>query len=328
MGDAAATLSSLAPGREFGGRPVVPLGKLPLVLPFQYMKQPLGSSYGLLPNRLLIYLLWAACLLGSTFFILFLILGISDGVSFLLRNFPLVCALALYLAALFALSLLLVDMAASYLWPRRMAYGRRSLGRQWMVLGAGLALGLCAHQGAFPFMMQLCGLGPESLPPVNLYLVPLWCAAFYDCLLAVPLAHDQSGSAPTAAPAPAAAASPSPPGPGSVTFRVDSRRLSIHLKAISHVHIEDHYCRVFYQSPQGMRNILVRETLKGLINQLGPDSLLQIHRSHLVNKNHVSAYRRQGRKHWLLLVSGGEPLPVSRRRQAEVKQALAGALPR
>ena len=325
MGNASATLTSLAPGREFGSQGVVLHGKLIIqFLPFQFMKKPLGASYGLLPNRLLIYLLWAVCLLCGTF----LILGISGGAAYILRNFPSVCALALYVAALFALSLLLADMAASYLWPRSMAYGCRSLGRQWMVLASSLALGLCAHQGIFPLMAQLCGLGPRSLPPINLCLAPLWCAAFYDCLLAVPLAQDQSGSAPAAAPAPSSTPNPAPASPGVTTFRVDGRRLSLPLKAISHVHIEDHYCRVFYQSSQGMRNILVRETLKGLIDQMGPDSLLQIHRSHLVNKSHVSAYRRQGRKHWLLLGPGSEPLPVSRRRQAEVKEALAGMLPR
>ncbi|KMY68374.1 hypothetical protein AAU61_01385 [Desulfocarbo indianensis] len=314
----------MAPGREFGGQPVIPHGKFIILFrPFQFMKQPLGASYGLLPNRLLIYLLWAACMLGGSF----LLLGISGGAAYILRDVPSVCALALYVAALFTLSLLVADMAARYLWPRSMAYGCRSLGRQWMVLASGLALGLSAHQVIFPHMTQLCGLGPRSLPPIDPCLVPLWCAAFYDCLLAAPSAQDQAGSALAAAPAPSSAPSPALAGRGVTTFRVDGRRLNIPLKAISHVRLEDHYCRVYYQSPQGMRNILVRETLKGLIEQMGPDSLLQIHRSHLVNKSHVSAYRRQGRKHWLLLASGSEPLPVSRRRQAEVKEALAGMLP-
>jgi hypothetical protein len=318
-----ATLSSPPLAREFDCQLLLPNSKAILKLPFQFIKEPLGAFYGLLPNRVLIYLLWAACLLCGTF----LALGITGGATYVLDNFPPVCALALYVAALFALSHLVVDMAANHLWPRCMAYGSRSLGGQWLVLWSGLALGFGVHQEVFPLITLLCGLGPRSLPPINLCLAPLCCAAFfYDFLLALPLLQDQTGPDLDAAPDPPPGQAPT--GQAVVAFRVDGRQVNIPLKAISHVRIEDHYCRVYYQSSQGLRNILARDTLKGLISRLGPDLLLQIHRSHLVNKSQVSAYKRQGRKHWLLLGPDSEPQPISRRRQAEVKDALAGILPR
>ena len=244
-------------------------------------------------------------------------------------NFPLACAVALYLAVVFTSAHALCDLAANRLWPARLSYAHRDVGGQWLVLFSGLALGLWAHQGAFPELMRLCAQGPDHGLPVSVSLVPLWCAGLYSCLLTVPMS--QASAAPYPAPASGGVEGPLPPArraaPAKLGFRVDGRRLSLPVSAISHASIEDHYCRIHYFDRRGPRNVLVRETLQGLISQAGPGVFLQVHRSHLVNRKHVAAYRRQGGDHWVLLGPDKVSLPVSRRRRKKVQEALADILP-
>ncbi len=98
----------------------------------------------------------------------------------------------------------------------------------------------------------------------------------------------------------------------------------ISLKAISHPSKEDHYCRVFYKDGEKLQNILVRQTLKQLITQLGQDDFILIHRSHMVNRQQIREYKQKGRNHWLQLELSDHLLPISRRRQRKVKKAVAG----
>ncbi len=304
-------------------------------LPFQFLYLPIGPYYGRFSHRLLTYLLIAACLTSGAL----LALGITGQAAFILQRLPLACTLALYLAVVFTSSHVLSDLAANHLWPRRMSYGSRNVGRQCVVLFIGLALGFWVHEKVFPDLMQLCAQSSASQLPTCLSLVPLLCAALYACVFMVPMS--QHGPERNDAARPGNRVHPAPPAlqkaevpqqpparralPATVSFRVDGRQVTIPSKTISHVSMEDHYCRVFYQNGQGLQDLLVREALKGLVSRVGLEDFLQIHRSHLVNKRHIAAYKRNGRKHWLIMAPGGVPLPISRRRQTAVKDALAVA---
>lgn len=306
----------------------------------QFLAQPMGHFYQRLAHRLLINLLLAAGLICGSF----IALGFAGGADYVLRNFPLACAVALYLAVVFTSGLALCDVAANRLWPSRLAYAHRDVGGQWLVLFSGLALGLWIHQAAFPGLMRLCAQGSDGQLPINVSVVPLWCATLYSCLLTVPMSHaaivpnqaSEAGRVEShlrpARPVPAETSIPDsrPAGravPAKVSFRMDGRRVKMPISAISHASIEDHYCRVYYLNNRGLRSILVRETLQGLISQAGGEVFLQIHRSHLVNRNHITAYKRKGGDHWVLLGPDRVPLPVSRRRRKEVKESLADVLP-
>ena len=304
-------------------------------LPFQFLFLPIGPFYGRFSHRLLTSLLLAACLISGVF----LALVMAGGGGLISERLPLACTLALYLAVVFTASHVLSDLAANHLGPLRMRYGSRNVGKQCLVLFIGLALGFWVHGRIFPDLMQMCAQSSASQVPISLALVPLLCAVLYACVFMVPMCQHEAEPIDADSPGDySLLASPSlnkaeipqqqpvhQSLSNKVGFRVDGRRVIIPIKAISHVSTEDHYCRVYFQSGQGLKDLLVRETLRGLAGRLRSENFVRIHRSHMVNKKQVTAYKRMGRKHWLLLGPSAAPLPISRRRQAEVKDALADA---
>ncbi len=305
--------------------------------PFKFLIQPIGGYYRHFSQRLLIYLSFAAFLVISTF----LAMWIASNSYFLVQYFSFVCTLALYLACVFTCSHILIDMAANQLKHLDMAYESRSVGRQWIVLYTGLILGFCIHQVAFPKLLILCGLDSSIQVPINPWIVPLWCASIYSNFLTIqmsqtsqnqewieihtqrqvpiPIVDNESNqqkqinSTPTDQTRQATA-----------IFRINGHQLKLPLNIISHIKIEDHYSRVFYQDGQRLKTILVRQSLKKMISQLGQKKFIQIHRASLVNKEHIVEYKRKGRNHWLQLEFTNNALPISRRRQGEVKKALSG----
>lgn len=70
----------------------------------------------------------------------------------------------------------------------------------------------------------------------------------------------------------------------------------------------------------GGRNLLHAARLDGLAAQL-PASFLRIHRSAIANLSQVKRLEREGDR-WLLHLSEGAPLPVSRSRQPALREAL------
>ncbi len=82
---------------------------------------------------------------------------------------------------------------------------------------------------------------------------------------------------------------------------------------------ELHYLRVVTVKGSS----LVLYALRDAVAELESDSGVQPHRSYWVALGHVLGVRRTG-KGWRLDVTGGVEIPVSRRRQAAVKQVFAG----
>lgn len=70
----------------------------------------------------------------------------------------------------------------------------------------------------------------------------------------------------------------------------------------------------------GGRSLLHAARLDGLTTQL-PSNFLRIHRSVIANLDHVQRLERDGDR-WRLHLSEGSPLPVSRSRQAALREAL------
>ncbi|MCP4673808.1 MAG: LytTR family transcriptional regulator, partial [Desulfobacula sp.] len=248
---------------------------------------------------------------------------------------------ALHLACVFAFSHVLIDIAANQLKHVGMAYGSRSVGSQWIVLYTGLALGFCIHQVTFPKLLILCGLGSTIQIPINLWIVPLLCASIYSNLFTVFISkksqnknqaeiHHQK-KAQMELPSMdleseqlqiVHSASIDQISRATASFKTNGRWVKLVLKTISHVSVEEHYSRVFYWTNQRLKNILVRQSLKQLHRKLGQNDFIQIHRSHLVNKKHIVEYKRKERNHWLKLELSNDALPISRRRQREVKKVL------
>jgi DNA-binding LytR/AlgR family response regulator len=96
----------------------------------------------------------------------------------------------------------------------------------------------------------------------------------------------------------------------------------IDMAKISHVNVEDHYCRIFVKEQAGYREFYVKISLKEILDQLPRDRFLQIHRSHIVNLAYVSSLIKDSRSYQLALDQGAHTLPISRYRLPQVLSRL------
>jgi hypothetical protein len=91
---------------------------------------------------------------------------------------------------------------------------------------------------------------------------------------------------------------------------------------ISHINVEDHYCRIFVKEPEGLKEFYVKISLRDLLEQLPREFFLQIHRSHIVNLAYVSSLIKDSRSYQLALNQGAHTLPISRYRVPQVLSIL------
>jgi DNA-binding LytR/AlgR family response regulator len=97
----------------------------------------------------------------------------------------------------------------------------------------------------------------------------------------------------------------------------------IPFQKISHISIEEHYCRIVTQTTeQNFEEIIVRMTLKTILDKLPEKLFLQIHRSHLINLDSVNHIDKRSRSYEITLGNGHYHLPISRNRVADVLPKL------
>jgi len=107
-----------------------------------------------------------------------------------------------------------------------------------------------------------------------------------------------------------------------ILIRFESGRTDFSLSAekIRNIVVEDHYCYVHYQHNDGYAKRDLAMALRDM-HTLLPSYFVQVHRSHIVNLNHIAAVRRRNRSIRLILDSGYE-VPVSRHRLDKVLPLL------
>jgi hypothetical protein len=96
----------------------------------------------------------------------------------------------------------------------------------------------------------------------------------------------------------------------------------IHMDQISHINVEDHYCRIFVKEQGLVHEFYVKISLKELLEQLPQDHFLQIHRSHIVNLAYISNLIKDSRSYKLVLNQGIHTLPISPYRLPRVLSIL------
>jgi DNA-binding LytR/AlgR family response regulator len=96
----------------------------------------------------------------------------------------------------------------------------------------------------------------------------------------------------------------------------------IQMDRISHINVEDHYCRIFVKHSESIKEFFIQISLKEILDQLPPESFLQIHRSHVVNLAFVSSLLKDSRSYQLALNQGAHTLPISRHRLPQVLSIL------
>lgn len=293
------------------------------VSPFKFLACPIGNCYRHFSQRLLIYLSFFVCLIACPFAILLL----GGKTAFLFRQLSVVCTLSLYMGFIFSLTHILVDIAAHQFRLKRMDYGSRNIGCQWIVLYSGLILGFCLHHMMFPRLILLLGEGSVIDLPFVLWIIPLMGASIYCNLIIILLSQksqkEQRSESLPKSKAPQQKLDFKQNQAKQIRFKQNRRSVDINSQKISHVKSEDHYCRIFYWNDESLKEILIRNSLKKLHIQLGLNDFLQIHKSYLINKSQGFEYCKKRRHHCLKLKSCRDPLPISRRRQTEVKKALS-----
>jgi len=306
-----------------------------------YLGSPVGDFYALGANRLMLYpfltvVLLMECLVYWTIF---------HGPGFLLAHMAFATIFSLHKAILFTLCLWGTDVLANRLIPSWGAYQKRTVDRQWVIWAVGLAVGmlllrplagsLVVHYAPGVIDYFAARPAPKAvLFKTLVILLPYWGAGVF---LALQLARSKnqimrlSGEVrvePQETPGlqtPAADGNGKRPR-GVLRLGKENGDQAINLADITHVTVEDHYCRVTFHAGNGPKSVLIRLPLKEMMTKLPREHFLQTHRSHVVNLGHVSRLAKEGREHKLVLRHLDVHLPVSRHRFKELEPRLKASI--
>jgi len=102
----------------------------------------------------------------------------------------------------------------------------------------------------------------------------------------------------------------------SVRFESGRTEFTLNADAIRNVVVDDHYCYVHYRHDDRYAKRDLAMPLRDVLGLL-PTGFVQVHRSHIVNLDHIVSIDRRGRSIHLSL-DGGYEVPVSRHRLEEV----------
>ena len=249
---------------------------------------------------------------------------------------------SLHLVFTYMLGLALAMLAFRSLLPGWSAYERRTVGQQWCMWGVGFCLGYLLHRLVAvehidyyaPWLADYLRHRPDETPTLlELFVFSglAWTVACFAAIQTAMLLHKWSEAnkpmpepaAPSsAAPAPAAARPSAPP---TLSVQHDGTLSRIPLANITHVTVEDHYCRIHFVDQEGPRNVFVCMPLKNLKQKLPASGFTQIHRSHLVNLAQVTEVKRSGRRYLAVLAAARVELPISRQRWSELRRRLPEA---
>ncbi|MCF8035045.1 MAG: LytTR family transcriptional regulator [Desulfarculaceae bacterium] len=304
-------------------------------LPQAYLRRPLGCFCAHPTHRRLLYYQ-----LGL-FFLMAVLAGkaLLRQHGFMIDHLTFYFTYALHLSLTYLVGVILAEVAVRLFLPRWSAYEKRTVARQWAVWGLGFLLGFALHRFVMvhlvgyyaPWLVAYLSRSPHlrpSLLNMLLFSGAAWTVATFAVIRSAlawqKVLRQRAAAARPAAPAQPAEAPAAPAPAPALGISHDGRRSRIPLARITHVTVEDHYCRVHYLDSQGPGNLFACMTLKSLAEQLPEKDFIQIHRSHLVNLRYVSGLKRSEGQYLAVLPASGAELPISRRRRAEFQKRLSG----
>ncbi len=300
-----------------------------------YFAGDLGDFYSLAVNRLTLYPFIFTCFLVecTTFWIIYL------GKSFFFNYMSFVMIYSLHKAAIYSLCIFAADTAAHFLVPTWGTFKKRCVGKQWLIWTIGLLVGFILQRTMVtgliihyvPEVISYFTTHPQarlSNLELLLYLTPYWCLVMFIAMriaLSKQQIIDQARSL-MVLPDGQKRVSPEPLRvnqpeeckkgllEGSLNWENENGSVSVPLANITHITVEDHYCRVNYSTGNGLKSKMIRLPLKEMLLKLPQDYFIKIHRSHVVNSDHVSRLKKKGRDHKVVLRNVGVELPLSRSR--------------
>jgi len=302
----------------------------------RYFAGDLGGVYSKAVNRLTFYPFIFTCFLAecTTFWLIYL------GKSFFFNYMSFVMIYSLHKAAVYSICIFAADTAAHYLVPSWGAFKKRCVGKQWLIWTMGLLVGFILQRTMVSSL--IIHYAPEVMdyfiahPEVRLnhfelllYLMPYWCIVMFITLRIArskQRIQDQAGSLmilpdgqQNASPEPLIVNQPE----GSLNWENENGGVSVPLADITHITVEDHYCRVNYSTGNGLKSKMIRLPLQEMLLKLPQDHFIKIHRSHVVNAAHVLRLRKKGRDYKVVMRNAGVELPVSRSRFKDLASRLS-----
>lgn len=304
-----------------------------------YFGQDLGNFYAHATNRLILYPFFFTFFLieCATFWLLYL------GPGFVADYMAFVTVYTLHKAAVYAICIVMADMLTHHMLPSWGAYGKRKVGQQWLIWSSGLAIGLILQRTMIkaivpvyaPDVIAYFVANPQarlSTITLLLILIPYWFVVVFltlrialskqriqqlaDSLMVIPENHpfERMPGTPKTKRIPVG------------ILKLDGDNNAIALADITHVTVEDHYCRVNYTTGNGLKSEMIRLPLKEMLRKLPQDHFLRIHRSHVVNTDYISRVSKSGRNHKVILEKYNVELPVSRSRFKDLHPRLKVAV--
>lgn len=108
-------------------------------------------------------------------------------------------------------------------------------------------------------------------------------------------------------------------------IRSGSSQIILDKGAITHITVEDHYCRIHTFEKDETRSYFVKSSLKSLLDRLADKRFIRIHRSHVVNARAIERLDKSKRSCKVYLKSDAV-LPVSRYRLDQVMSQIKDVL--
>jgi hypothetical protein len=295
-----------------------------------YWKRSLGHFYSEYTHRLLCYLL-----LGVTYIITtFVSITIFYGPQWLSTHLAFASAYAIHAALLYGGCYAAVDFLANRLGPETYKYHGRTVARQWLVMFIGFVLAYALHRSTYYLVLdsyahwvvryfqehpdQRRGMAVEFI-----WFFSSW--AIKPFIIIQFSLHCQKAKGP--APSKEQSSKKSEPssnneaGVSTLVHQAEGKATKIDQAKIAYVSVEDHYCRIHFLNGHDVSHVLQRLTLNQLQAEFDGVGFVKIHRSHLVNLDHVLGWKIEKRKHYMVMEHGVE-LPISRSRMADLKPIL------
>ena len=303
-----------------------------LAWPFgEYWHTPLGSFYRDLSHRLTIYLLVGV----SCMVITYLTAIVLYGTAWLVSDLAHITAYAFHLALVFAGSLAVVDLVISRGRNRKWAYAKRTVGRQWLVMFIGFAAAYLLFRTTFHKLTEFYSLwlfgydrilpeGPAQFLPELLFFFVFW---LFMTLLIIQFALWSQRTASQASAVVAEAEAPlsqggqetAQPADAFLILEQPNQDLTVPLAEITHVTVEDHYCRLFRHDGNKVESHIFRMPLRKLEQEFPVSQFVRIHRSYIVNLEHVLGWCVVGGQRRLVMDHDIGDLPISRARFSAIK---------
>ena len=293
-----------------------------------YWQTPLGDFYGRWVNRYLLYVMMTLMAGGFTFLALEAYALVRPG-----RDLPLAFQgmYAWETALNFGLCHYILDEWLSRCWGRWWKFENRSIGKVWLIWWCAYLLAFAIQRTLiyatipiyYPRLIDIFTSMPGTRPTHMqslMFCFPFWCVIAFALIEIArrpqPKKDEKQRHSDLAALA-------QEKGQRALLRLPTPRGIeTIDVERISHISVEDHYCRFFVASPEGIQEKLFKIALKRVIDQLPKKSFVQVHRSHVVNLSHANHLEKKGRCHTVTLKTTGRTLPVSRHRLPQLPETL------